>query len=116
MTDQMTNFIRFDDRNIEGSVGHGRISTLDFGFEITVTPHNATVDRAPSHSVYATSPDGFQISVGAIWSGTNRRGGRKWTLSIPSKAFIANLGRYPGQTDAALQAVIPFAIKQGSYS
>ncbi|TIU18069.1 MAG: DUF736 domain-containing protein, partial [Mesorhizobium sp.] len=46
------------------------------------------------------------IEVGGIWKKKNAEGKPYYTLSIKRLSFNANLGRFPGQDDPTLQAII----------
>ncbi|TCN35436.1 uncharacterized protein (DUF736 family) [Shinella granuli] len=81
-------------------------STIDRDLDIKVTPFDSTNEKAPTHRVYAKSPRGYDIEVGGIWKKTSGEGKPYYTLSIKRLGFNANLGRYPGQDDLALQAII----------
>ncbi|MDX0433304.1 hypothetical protein GOL30_31890 [Sinorhizobium medicae] len=56
--------------------------------------------------VYAKSARGHDIEVGGIWKKENQDGKPYYTLSIRKLRYNANLGRFPGQDDASLQAII----------
>lgn len=106
MTKSITNFIQFNSEDLENATGQGRISTLTQDIAITAVPFASDNPKAPTHRVFAKSPAGYDIDVGGIWMGTNQAGGTKWTLSIKKLGLNANLGRYPGQDDDSLQAII----------
>ncbi|KIP98101.1 hypothetical protein RU07_22990 [Agrobacterium tumefaciens] len=107
-TAKLTNFIQFDNDTLATAKGQGRISTLTADIEIHVVPITSTNLRAPSHRVFGKSPAGYELEVGAIWIGENQDGGTKFTLQIKQLKFNANLGRYAGQDDESLQAIIPW--------
>lgn len=104
----LTNFIKFDDDNLEDSEGAGLISTLDRDIDIKVVPFSSDHPDAPTHRVYAKSPRGHNIDVGGIWKKKNREGGSYFNLSVKAIRFNANLGRLAGQDDDSLQAIIPW--------
>ncbi len=105
---KLTNFIQFEDDDIAGAVGTGRISTLTHDIEIRAVPFTSANERAPTHRIFGKSPAGYELEVGAIWQGQNNNGGTKFTLFIKQLRLNANLGRYAGQDDASLQAIIPW--------
>ncbi len=107
-TAKLTNFIQFDNDTLETAKGQGRISTLTADIELTVVPLLSSNPSAPSHRVFGKSPRGYELEVGAIWKGENQDGGTKFTLQIKQLKFNANLGRYAGQDDEGLQAIIPW--------
>ncbi|EFO31900.1 conserved hypothetical protein [Roseibium sp. TrichSKD4] len=102
----ITNYIQFENADLTVAVGTGLISTLDRDIDIKVVPFASDNDKAPTHRVYAKSPRGHDIEVGGIWKKTSQDGKTYYTLSIRKLHFNANLGRYPGQDDPSLQAVI----------
>ncbi|MFG1298055.1 DUF736 family protein [Xanthobacter sp. V13C-7B] len=104
MTQDLTNYIRFDGNKLTGN-----IATLSFDIDITGTEMQADNDKAPVFRLYAMSPRGRKIDVGGIWQRTNSRNEPYYALSINAGhgRWFANLGRYPGQDDDALYAVIP---------
>nr|WP_244564767.1 DUF736 domain-containing protein [Rhizobium sullae] len=59
-----------------------------------------------THRVYAKSPRGHDIEVGGVCKKKNAEGKPYYTLSIKRLGFNANLGRFPGQDDPTLQAII----------
>ncbi|WP_322886032.1 DUF736 family protein (plasmid) [Sinorhizobium medicae] len=63
-------------------------------------------DCLPTHRVYAKSARGHDIEVGGIWKKENQDGKPYYTLSIRKLRYNANLGWFPGQDDASLQAII----------
>ena len=102
----ITNYIQFETADLTVAVGTGLISTLDRDIDIRVVPFTSDNDKAPTHRVYAKSPRGHDIEVGGIWKKTSQDGKTYYTLSIRKLQYNANLGRYPGQNDPSLQAVI----------
>ncbi|MHC2357835.1 uncharacterized protein (DUF736 family) [Sinorhizobium meliloti] len=102
----ITNYIQFDGDNLDTAKGAGLISTIDRDMDIKVVPLESDNERAPTHRVYAKSPRGHDIEVGGIWKKDNQDGKPYYTLSIRKLRYNANLGRFPGQDDASLQAII----------
>lgn len=102
----ITNYIQFDGDNLDTAKGAGLISTIDRDMDIKVMPFESDNERAPTHRVYAKSPRGHDIEVGGIWKKDNQDGKPYYTLSIRKLRYNANLGRFPGQDDASLQAII----------
>ncbi|ASY74407.1 R.meliloti pRmeGR4a plasmid DNA (plasmid) [Sinorhizobium fredii CCBAU 83666] len=102
----ITNYIQFDRDNLDTAKGTGLISTIDRDMDIKVVPFDSDNDKAPTHRVYAKSPRGHDIEVGGIWKKDNQEGKPYYTLSIRKLRYNANLGRFPGQDDASLQAII----------
>ncbi|RVG79121.1 DUF736 family protein [Sinorhizobium meliloti] len=102
----ITNYIQFDGHNLDTAKGAGLISTIDRDMDIKVVPFESDNEKAPTHRVYAKSPRGHDIEVGGIWKKENQDGKPYYTLSIRKLRYNANLGRFPGQDDASLQAII----------
>ncbi|MDX0371912.1 DUF736 family protein [Sinorhizobium meliloti] len=102
----ITNYIQFDGDNLDTAKGAGLISTIDRDMDIKVVPFDSDNEKAPTHRVYAKSPRGHDIEVGGIWKKANQDGKPYYTLSIRKLRYNANLGRFPGQDDASLQAII----------
>ncbi|MHC2420016.1 DUF736 family protein [Sinorhizobium meliloti] len=102
----ITNYIQFDGDNLDTAKGAGLISTIDRDMDIKVVPFESDNEKAPTHRVYAKSPRGHDIEVGGIWKKANQDGKPYYTLSIRKLRYNANLGRFPGQDDASLQAII----------
>ncbi|MDW9419034.1 DUF736 family protein [Sinorhizobium meliloti] len=102
----ITNYIQFDGDNLDTAKGAGLISTIDRDMDIKVVPFESDNEKAPTHRVYAKSPRGHDIEVGGIWKNENQDGKPYYTLSIRKLRYNANLGRFPGQDDASLQAII----------
>ncbi len=102
----ITNYIQFDGDDLATEKGTGLISTIDRDMDIKVVPFDSDNEKAPTHRVYAKSPRGHDIEVGGIWKKDNQEGKPYYTLSIRKLRYNANLGRFPGQDDASLQAII----------
>ncbi|WP_457578694.1 DUF736 family protein [Ensifer adhaerens] len=102
----ITNFIQFEGDDLATAKGGGLISTIDRDMDIKVVPFDSDNEKAPTHRVYAKSPRGHDIEVGGIWKKDNQEGKPYYTLSIRKLRYNANLGRFPGQDDASLQAII----------
>ncbi|PDT50864.1 MULTISPECIES: DUF736 family protein [Sinorhizobium] len=102
----ITNYIQFDGDKLDTAKGAGLISTIDRDMDVKVVPFESDNEKAPTHRVYAKSPRGHDIEVGGIWKKENQDGKPYYTLSIRKLRYNANLGRFPGQDDASLQAII----------
>ncbi|MGE4409620.1 MAG: DUF736 domain-containing protein [Sphingobium sp.] len=103
MTETLTNFIKIDGNNLTGN-----IATLSFDIDITGVAMHSENEKAPVFRLYAKSPRGRQIEVGGIWQRTNAKGAPYYALTLASGhgRWFANMGRYPGQDDDSLYAVI----------
>ena len=106
-----TNFIKFENDNIEQAFGKGNIVTLDLDIELEAQVNNSDSADAPTHRLYSFSPKGRKVEVGGIWKRQNKSTGADYyTISVRSfgQVFRANLGRYPEQDDVSLQSIIPW--------
>ena len=101
-----TNYIQFEADDLDAAKGKGLISTIERDLDIAAVPFSSDNEKAPTHRVYAKSPRGHDIEVGGIWKKDNQEGKPYYTLSIRKLRYNANLGRFPGQDDASLQAII----------
>ena len=108
-TMSFTNYIQFNSDEFETATGTGLLSTLERDIEIKVIPFNSTNPKAPTHRVFGRSPRGLDIEIGGIWKKSNAENKPYYSLSVKSLKLNANLGRFPGQDDPTLQAIIAWA-------
>ncbi|MDW9925221.1 DUF736 family protein [Sinorhizobium meliloti] len=103
---ELSNFIRFND---DGTLS-GNIAPIAYDIDIAGEAFTSTNDKAPTHRIFAKSPRGRRVELGGIWKKKNQTGGDYYSLSISTGhgRLNANLGRYPGQDDEDLMAVIPW--------
>ncbi len=103
-TAPVTNAIRIDGNTLSGNV-----ATLAFDIDVIGKPVQSINEKAPKFRLYAQSPRGRSIEVGGVWENENAEGKPYWSLTLMTGhgRFYANLGRYPGQDDDDLFAVIP---------
>jgi len=111
MANNITNFIKFDTDDLQTSKGHGLISTIERDLLIEVIPFKSENENAPTHQVFAKSPAGHNLNVGGIWKKKNQWDADYFNLSIHRMGFNANLGRFAGQDDVSLQAIIEWDAK-----
>lgn len=104
MTDILANFIQIDGKKITGN-----IATLSFDIDVTGEPVNSDNEKAPKFRLFAKSPRGRNVEVGGIWERLNNEDKPYLTLTLNTghSRWYANLGRYPGQDDETILAVIP---------
>lgn len=102
------NIIRFENSDIAKSKGQGNIATLTMDLDFTAEPFSSKKANTPTHQLYAKSPKGQDIQIGAIWRNQNRDGKPYSTLNIPALNFRANLGQAAGQDEPEVQAIIPW--------
>lgn len=104
MTDNLSNFIQIDTKSL-----FGNIATIAFDIDITGEAVTSDNEKAPKFRLFTKSPRGRRVEIGGIWQRLNREEEPYYTLTINTghSRFYANLGRYPGQDDEALYAVIP---------
>lgn len=102
MTD-LTNFV-----NIDGDKLTGNIATLAFDIDFRGEAITSENPDAPRFRLFARSPRGRPIEVGALWENLNREEKPYYSVSIDTGygRYYANLGRYPRQDDENLYAVI----------
>ena len=100
----LSNYIRIDGYSVTGNV-----ATLAFDIDVTGEGVDSTSDKSPVFRLYAKSPRGRSIDVGGIWQRTNQEGQPYYTLTINTghARWYANLGKYPGQDEDNMYAVIP---------
>ena len=103
-TNAVTNAIRIDGQNLAGN-----IATLAFDIDVIGTPVNSDNEKAPKFRLFSSSPRGRRVEVGGVWENQNADGKPYCSLTLHTGhgRFYANLGRYPGQDDDDLFAVIP---------
>jgi len=103
---ELTNFIRF---NEDGTLS-GNIASIAYDIDITGEPFTSTNKDAPVYRIHAKSPRGRRLELGGIWRKKNQSGGDYLSLSVSTGhgRLNANLGRFPGQDDEDLMAVIPW--------
>ncbi|WP_262528678.1 DUF736 domain-containing protein [Agrobacterium tumefaciens] len=105
MTD-LVNFIRL---NADNTLS-GNIASVAYDLDIVGEEFDSTNAKAPVYRLFAKSPKGRRVEIGGIWKKQNREGGDYFTLSVNTGygKLNANLGRFPGQDDDDLMAVIPW--------
>ena len=104
MTD-LVNYIKIDGDKVAGN-----IATITFDIDVTGEPVHSENPAAPVYRLYGKSPRNRRIEVGGIWKKKNQNGGDYLSLSVSTGhgRLNANLGRFPGQDDEDLMAVIPW--------
>lgn len=105
MTD-LVNFIRF---NEDGTVT-GNLASITYDIDVTCHPFNSTNKDAPIYRIFSRTPRGRLVDIGGIWKKKNQNGGEYLSLfaNTGHTRLNANLGRFPGQDDESLMAVIPW--------
>ncbi|ANH08752.1 UNVERIFIED_ORG: DUF736 domain-containing protein (plasmid) [Roseateles sp. XES5] len=103
---ELANFIRINEDNTIS----GNIASISYDLDITGEAFTSTNAKAPVYRLFAKSPRGRRIEVGGIWQKKNQTGGDYLSLSVNTGhgRLNANLGRFPGQDDEDLMAVIPW--------
>lgn len=102
----IVNFIRFESNNTLT----GNIASMAYDLDIVGEPFESSNPKAPLYRLYAKSPRGRRVEIGGLWEKENQNGGKYYTLTVNTGhgKLNANLGRYPGQDDEDLMAVIPW--------
>lgn len=103
MTD-LVNFIRFN----EDKTLSGNIASLAYDIDIVGQEYDSTNAKAPVYRLFAKTPRGRRVEIGGIWKRQNQSSGTYFNLAVNTGhgTLNANLGRYPGQDDESLMAVI----------
>ncbi|CDZ67508.1 Hypothetical protein NGAL_HAMBI2605_57890 [Neorhizobium galegae bv. orientalis] len=101
----LVNFIRFTETGLLGN-----IASMAYDIDLTGEEITSTNPKAPAYRLLARTPRGRSLEIGGIWKKTNQTGGDYYTLSVNTgyERLNANLGRFPGQDDVDLMAVIPW--------
>ncbi|MGO4566930.1 DUF736 domain-containing protein [Rhizobium sp. 2YAF20] len=106
-TTELTNYIQFakDRKTLKGN-----IASMSYDIDITGEAFSSDNPKAPAYHLFAKSPRGKPVQIGGIWKRQNQSGGDYFTLTVNTGygKLNANLGRYPGQDDEDLTAVIPW--------
>ena len=104
MADNISNFIKIDANQVTGN-----IATMSFDIDVTGEAVGTNKEGAPAFRLFTRSPRGRRIDAGGIWQRTNKEGKPYFTLTLNTghTRWYANLGKYPGQDDDSLYAVIP---------
>lgn len=107
----MSDLVNFIQINTETNRITGNIATLSFDIDITGEPLESTNPKAPTYRLFALTPRKRRIDIGGIWTKHNAEGHDYFNLSVNTGfgRFNANLGRFPGQDDENLLAVIPWS-------
>lgn len=100
------NFIKIE----EDDTLTGNLASLTFDIDITGEPVTSDNPKAPVYRLFAETPRHRRVEIGGVWKKTNRSGGDYYTLTVNTGfgRLNANLGRFPGQDDNSLMAVIPW--------
>jgi uncharacterized protein (DUF736 family) len=107
MTNVLINYIKFDEAN---KTLTGNIASLAFDIEITGEAFASDNEKAPVFRIYGMRPRDRRIEIGGIWEKESQLGKPYLTMSVNTghAKLNANLGRYPGQDDETLLAIIPW--------
>lgn len=106
-TAELTNYIRF----VEGGARlKGNIASIAYDVDVSGERYASGNPKAPAYRLFSKSPTGKVLEIGGVWKKQNQNGGDYFTLSVNTGygKFNANLGRYPGQDDEDLMAIIPW--------
>lgn len=103
----LTNFIKID---TETNTLTGNIASLTYDVDLKGVFYETDNPKAPVYRLQSYSPAGNEIEIGGIWKKTNQKGNTYYSASINTGhgRVNANLGRYPGQDDDTLYAIIPW--------
>lgn len=103
----MTNYVQFSG---DGKTLQGNIASISYDVDITGEAYTSENPKAPVYRIFAKSPRGKRVEIGGVWQKKNQSGGDYYQLTLTTGhgKFHANLGRYAGQDDDGLMAVIPW--------
>ncbi|NTA59792.1 DUF736 domain-containing protein [Agrobacterium tumefaciens] len=103
----LTNYVVFDN---DGKGLKGNIASISYDIDIFGEAFASENPKAPAFKLFAKSPRGKKVEIGGVWRKENQLGGKYYQVSLSTGhgKFHANLGRYPGQEDDGLMAVIPW--------
>ena len=106
-TAELTNYIQFID---DGARLKGNIASIAYDVDVSGERYTSANPKAPAYRLFAKSPRGKAVEIGGIWKKQNRENADYYTLSVNTGygRLNANLGRYPGQDDEDLVAIIPW--------
>jgi uncharacterized protein (DUF736 family) len=101
----MTNFIKFDDNKLTGN-----LASLSYDIDISGERFHSDNEKAPLFHLFGSTPKGRKIEIGGLWQKMSQKDKPYYTLTVMTGLgkINANLGRYPGQDDEDLMAVIPW--------
>jgi uncharacterized protein (DUF736 family) len=107
MTNNLINYIQFDEAD---KTFTGNIASPAYDMEITGVAYESDNDKAPIFRVFAMTPKNRRVEIGGIWEKESQKGTMYRTLSVNTgfAKVNANLGRFPGQDDDTLMAIIPW--------
>lgn len=103
---ELLNFIRIE----ENGTITGNIASPSYDLDLTGEPVESNNPKAPVFKLRTKTPRGRSVEIGGIWKKKNQQGGDYYTLfvNIGHSKLNANLGRFPGQDDEDLMAIIPW--------
>ncbi|MCM2294809.1 DUF736 domain-containing protein [Allorhizobium sp. BGMRC 0089] len=105
MTD-LVNFVRVTENGLLGN-----IASMAYDIDFTGVPYTSTNPKAPEFKLYAKSPRGKQVEIGAVWRKYSENTKRHYltvTIHTGHGTLNANLGKYPEQDDEDLMSIIPW--------
>ena len=104
----MSNYIAFDP---DGQGLEGNIASISYDVDIIGQRFFSDNPKAPQFRLYAKSPRGKTVEIGGLWLKENKtKDGSYYQMTVTTGygKFHANLGRFPGQDETSLMAVIPW--------
>ncbi|CAN7718597.1 DUF736 domain-containing protein [Rhizobium rhizogenes] len=104
---ELTNYVQFAE---DGKTLKGNIASISYDIDIAGQTYTSDNPKAPAYRLFAESPLGRRVEIGGIWRKQNQSGGDYFTLTVNTGygKLNSNLGRYVGQNDEELLAVIPW--------
>ncbi|NTI46125.1 DUF736 family protein [Rhizobium rhizogenes] len=104
---ELTNYVAFSE---DRKSLRGNIASISYDIDVAGETYISDNPKAPAYRLFAESPLGRRLEIGGIWKRRNQSGGDYFTLTVNTGygKLNANLGRYSGQDDEDLMAVIPW--------
>ncbi|MEO0923859.1 MAG: DUF736 family protein [Pseudomonadota bacterium] len=101
--ENLTNYV-----SINGDKLTGNIASITFDVDFRGTAVVSDNEKAPKFRLTAKSPRGRDVEIGAIWEKTSQEGKEYFSFKVDtgSGPLYGNLGRYQGQDDDTLYAMI----------
>lgn len=103
MTNDLLNYVDMTSDTITGN-----IASLSYDIDFRAIPVNSDNEKAPKYRLVAKTPRGRDLEIGAIWEKTSQDNKQYYQVSVNTghTKVYGNLGRYPGQDDDSLYAII----------
>ncbi len=103
MANELINYVDMTSDKITGN-----IASISYDIDFKAVPVESDNEKAPKYRLMTKTPRGRDLDIGAIWEKTNKEDKQYFQVSVNTGhgRIYANLGRYPGQDDPELYAII----------